>query len=65
MLAEAIGCGRPGTEMPAWLDGAYTETTCYGLPKGRPPAGTVLMPVLNTDEILALTDFLLAKIVGK
>jgi mono/diheme cytochrome c family protein len=65
LLAETIGCGRPGTEMPAWLDGAYTMTTCFGLPKGPPPAGTVLTPVLSADEILALVDFLLAKIVRK
>jgi len=22
--------GRPGTQMPAWLDGAYTTIPCYG-----------------------------------
>jgi mono/diheme cytochrome c family protein len=65
MLAETIRCGRPGTEMPSWLDGAYLEISCYGLPKGPAPAGTVLTPVLSADEIAALTDFLLAKIVGK
>jgi mono/diheme cytochrome c family protein len=65
LLAETIGCGRPGTEMPAWLDGAYTQSPCFGLPKGSPPAGTVLTPVLSADEIQALVDFLLAKIVRK
>src|SRR5580692_10629367 len=38
-LAETISCGRPGSPMPAWLDGAYTERQCYGLPKGPAPAG--------------------------
>ena len=64
-LEETISCGRPGTPMPGWLDGAYTEFACYGLPKGRPPAGTDLTPVLNADEIGALVDYLLAKIVGQ
>jgi mono/diheme cytochrome c family protein len=63
-LMETIGCGRPGTPMPAWLDGAYTERACYGLPKGPAPAGVVLTPVLSADEIQALLDFLMAKIVG-
>jgi mono/diheme cytochrome c family protein len=64
LLAEIISCGRPGTEMPAWLDGAYTQSPCFGLPKGPPPAGTVLTPVLSADD-QALVDFLLARIVRK
>ena len=63
-LAETISCGRPGTPMPAWLDGAYTESACYGLPKRPPPAGVVLTPVLDAAEIAALVDYLMAKIVG-
>ena len=65
MLTDAIRCGRPGTQMPAWLDGAYTEISCYGLPKGPPPAGLELTPVLSGDEIDALVDYLMAKMVGK
>jgi mono/diheme cytochrome c family protein len=61
-LAETISCGRPGTPMPAWLDGAYARSTCYGLPKR--PADVVLTPVLSGDEIAALLDYLMAKIVG-
>lgn len=64
-LAETISCGRPGTPMPAWLERAYTERPCYGLPKGPPPAGVVLTPVLSADEIQALLDYLMAKIIGK
>jgi mono/diheme cytochrome c family protein len=63
-LAETISCGRPGTPMPAWLDGAYVERACYGLPKRPAPAGVVLTPVLGADEIAALVDYLTAKIVG-
>jgi mono/diheme cytochrome c family protein len=64
-LAETISCGRPGTPMPAWLDGAYTERPCSGLPKGPAPRGVVLTPVLDADEIQALLDYLMAKIVGQ
>jgi mono/diheme cytochrome c family protein len=63
-LAETISCGRPGTPMPAWLDGAYVERACYGPPKRPAPAGVVLTPVLGADEIAALIDYLMAKIVG-
>jgi mono/diheme cytochrome c family protein len=62
-LAETISCGRPGTPMPAWLDGAYARSTCYGLPKR--PADVVLTPVLSADEIAALLDYLMAEVVGR
>jgi mono/diheme cytochrome c family protein len=61
-LAETISCGRPGTPMPAWLDGAYVQSPCYGMPKR--PADVVLTPVLSGDEIAALVDYLMARIVG-
>jgi mono/diheme cytochrome c family protein len=64
-LVETISCGLPGTEMPAWLDGAYTQRPCYGFPPGRPPDGATLMPVLSADEVDALVDYLLAKMVGR
>jgi len=65
LLVDAIRCGRPGTQMPAWLDGAYTEISCYGLPKGPPPAQLDLTPVLSGDEVDALVDYMMAKMVGK
>jgi mono/diheme cytochrome c family protein len=64
-LATTISCGLPGTEMPAWLDGAYTQTPCYGFPAGPAPAEITLTPVLGADEIAASVDYLMAKIVGK
>jgi mono/diheme cytochrome c family protein len=64
-LIETISCGLPGTEMPAWLDGAYIRRTCYGFPPGPPPDGTTLTPVLSGDEVEALVEYLLAKIVGR
>jgi mono/diheme cytochrome c family protein len=64
-LAQTISCGLPGTQMPAWLDGAYADTECYGFPKGPAPGGTVVTPVLSADEVAALVDYLMAKIVGR
>ena len=64
-LIETISCGLPGTEMPAWLDGAYARRPCYGFPPGPPPDGTTLTPVLSADEVDALVAYLLAKIVGR
>jgi mono/diheme cytochrome c family protein len=64
-LLETISCGLPGTEMPAWLDGAYTQRPCNGFPAGPAPAGTTLTPVLDAEEIDALVDYLIAKMVGK
>jgi len=37
-LRETISCGLPGTEMPAWLDGAYTQRPCTASPPDRRPA---------------------------
>jgi mono/diheme cytochrome c family protein len=65
MLVDTIRCGRPGTQMPGWLDGAYAEISCYGLPKGPPPAGLDLTLVLSGDEVEALVDYMMAKMVGK
>jgi len=64
-LTETISCGLPGTQMPAWLDGAYAKRSCYGFPTGPAPSGTDVTPVLSADEIEALVDYLLAKIVGR
>lgn len=64
-LIETIGCGLPGTQMPGWLDGAYSERSCYGFPPGAAPDGTVLTPVLSAGEVEALVDYLLAKVVGR
>ncbi len=64
-LIEAISCGRPGSEMRAWLEGAYTDSPCYGLDLGPAPARTMEAGVFEADEIEALVDYLMADIVGK
>ena len=63
-LVETISCGLPGTQMPAWLDDAYTKRPCYGFSAGPAPAEITSTPVLNAAEIEALVDFLEAKFVG-
>jgi mono/diheme cytochrome c family protein len=64
-LVETISCGLPGTQMPAWLDDAYTKRSCYGFPLGPAPAEVTATPVLSAGEIDALVDYLMAKIVGR
>ncbi len=64
-LVETISCGLPGTQMPSWLDDAYTKRACYGFPLGPAPAEVTATPVLNAGEIAALVDYLMAKIVGR
>jgi mono/diheme cytochrome c family protein len=64
-LAETVSCGLPGTAMPAWLDGAYTQRPCYGFPLGPAPDEVVSIPILRADDIRALIDFLMAKFIGK
>jgi mono/diheme cytochrome c family protein len=64
-LVETVSCGLPGTQMPAWLDGAYTKRSCYGFPTGPAPAEITATPVLSAGEVEALVDYLTVKIVGK
>jgi len=63
-LIETISCGRPGTEMPSNLRGAYTEVSCYGLPVGEVPPGNFGRGALSAEEVAALVDFLLSNVVG-
>jgi mono/diheme cytochrome c family protein len=64
-LLEVISCGRPGTQMPAWLGGAYTVSPCYGLDPGPAPAGTVVVGALSAEEIETLVDYILTEFVQK
>ncbi len=64
LLIEAIGCGRPDTEMPYNLAGAYTETACYGLPVGEAPPEVIQGAVFTADELATLVDFLIENVVG-
>ena len=67
-LAMVIACGIPGTPMPHFDDGAYTDTRCYGTTEAELGGRTPPFPPSNTlvkREIDALVDYLLAKIVNK
>ena len=62
-LTETIACGRPGTEMPFNLEGAYTVHPCYSLPLGEPPD----VPVganFTAEQIETLAEFLMEHVVG-
>ncbi len=59
-LVEITSCGRPGTQMPAWLKGAYTEVGCFGLAPGPAPARTMIVGAFDADQIEALVDYILA-----
>ena len=68
-LTLTIRCGRPGTGMPAFERLAYSDGRCYGLKLADLRARGLEMPdpaaTLQPNEIKALADFLLAKVIGK
>jgi hypothetical protein len=64
-IAEFIACGRPDTEMPFHVRGAYTEVSCYGLPLGEVPAEVGGAGVLTLEEVETLADFLVQHVVGQ
>jgi mono/diheme cytochrome c family protein len=64
-LKMTIGCGRAGTGMPSFDEGAYTVRGCYGRPPGARPDN--LQPTsgaLTPDEIDAVIAYLQARIIG-
>ena len=63
-LIETIGCGRPGTEMPFNLIGAYTEVACYELPLGEVLEDVKGKGFLSAEELQTLVDFLLENALG-
>ena len=57
-LVDVISCGRPGTQMAAWLKGAYTMTQCGSAPLGAPPPDIVVVGAYSAADINALVDYL-------
>jgi mono/diheme cytochrome c family protein len=55
-MLQIVECGVPGTKMPAWLKGAYTETACYGKPLGT-PSDVQVSGAFSEDELKALVDY--------
>jgi len=65
-LKQTIACGRPGTGMPAFDEGAYKVRACNGQALGPPPSDLYPTPrALTPDEIDAVVTYLQARIVGK
>ena len=65
LLAETIACGRPGTPMPFFLTGSYTESSCYGLPPGEVPAEVKGAGGFTAEELESLVNFLTDNVVGQ
>jgi mono/diheme cytochrome c family protein len=64
-LTETIRCGRPGTGMPSFDEGAYTVRACSGRPAGAKPDNLQPTPRnLSLNEIDAVVAYLQARIVG-
>jgi mono/diheme cytochrome c family protein len=65
-LKLTISCGRPGTGMPAFDEGAYKVRACYGRPLGAAPDSLQPTPrTLSLKEIDALVGYLQARIIGR
>ena len=65
-LKQTIGCGRPGTGMPAFDEGAYKVRACNGQALGAPPGDLYPAPrTLTPDEIDMVVTYLQARIIGK
>jgi mono/diheme cytochrome c family protein len=65
-LKMTIRCGRPGTGMPSFDDGAYTMRDCYSRPIGNRPENLQPTPrTLTADEIDLVIAYLQARIIGR
>jgi mono/diheme cytochrome c family protein len=63
-LKQTIGCGRLGTPMPYFDEGAYEKRPCYGLadpPDEMTPGANTLAP----REIDDLVTYLKARVMGR
>jgi mono/diheme cytochrome c family protein len=64
-LRQTIVCGRPGTGMPSFDEGAYVLTGCYGQRPGVRPGN--LQPtrrMLSREEIDDVIGYLQTRIIG-
>lgn len=56
-MLEIIACGLPGTQMPAWAIGAYTERPCFG-ETGPIPEGLRIVPVYDEQQLADLIAYI-------
>jgi mono/diheme cytochrome c family protein len=65
-LKQTISCGRPGTGMPAFDEGAYTIRACNEQALGPPPSDLYPTPrTLTPEEIDGVVTYLQARVIGK
>jgi mono/diheme cytochrome c family protein len=65
-LRQTIACGRPGTGMPSFDEGAYVVRACYGQRPGTRPGDLQPTPrMLNQGEIDDVIKYLQARIIGR
>jgi mono/diheme cytochrome c family protein len=65
-LKRTIGCGRAGTGMPSFDEGAYIVRACYGrLPGARPDNLQPTPHNLTLDEIDDVVAYLQTRIIGR
>lgn len=57
-MLTIVECGLPGTRMPAWLMGAYTEVACNGAPLGPAPSDVLVSGAYSEDDLKALVDYI-------
>jgi mono/diheme cytochrome c family protein len=64
-LRQTITCGRPGTGMPSFDEGAYVVRGCYGQRPGTRPGNLQPTPrMLRQEEIDDVINYLQARIIG-
>ena len=65
-LRETIGCGRPGTGMPSFDEGAWKQRPCNGATPGVRPDDLFPAPAtLSPADIDAVVAYLQARVIGK
>jgi len=65
-LKDTISCGRPGTGMPSFDEGAWKVRACNGQTPGEPPGDLFPAPAtLTPDQIDAVVTYLQARVIGK
>jgi Cytochrome C oxidase, cbb3-type, subunit III len=67
-LITVIMCGVPGTAMPHFDEGAYTDQRCYGMTEAELGSRTPAFPPSSTlvkREVEVIADYLLGKIIGR
>ncbi len=65
-LKQTISCGRPGTGMPSFDEGAYKVRACNGQALGAAPSDLFPAPAtLTPDAIDNVVAYLQARVIGK